>query len=145
MKKIPLVSIIAIVVSTVLTACTESVVTGPLIADATESLHEPIERLAPETVANRANTAEVTRFSFLPPMVRLLEFNGTFDSSYQPVVRIFELDGETNLSPPLAEFRTFTGPGSETIRVDEESEHYIVNWHSRGYHLDPANTYRINV
>lgn len=60
-------------------------------------------------------------------------------------------DGEIDVegcNPDVALVETFTGttgPGSETIRVVPEDEHYIVNWHTSDYTLDADQIYRIRV
>lgn len=45
----------------------------------------------------------------------------------------------------IASFTTTTGPGSETVRVNDLDEYYIVNWHTDEFGLDPAKTYRISI
>lgn len=82
-------------------------------------------------------------FFWLPPMVSSPTYTGSFDGALSPVVEICEWTGSACVTPPLAEFTTTTGPGSETIRVVPEEEQYIVNWHTDEFGLDPAKTYRI--
>lgn len=84
-------------------------------------------------------------FYFLPPLVPAPSPGGIFDGTYDPKVQICAWNESECTDPLVAEFTTTTGPGSETIRVDDDAEHYIVNWHSGDYDLDPATTYRINV
>ena len=83
-------------------------------------------------------------FFWLPPMVgNPGTFNGAFDGDVSPVVSICDLaDCANNL---IVEYTTTTGAGSETVRVVPEDEHYIVNWHTDEFGLDPALTYRIGV
>lgn len=38
-----------------------------------------------------------------------------------------------------------TGAGSETVRMVEADEHYIVNWHTKDFDLDATERYRISV
>jgi hypothetical protein len=45
----------------------------------------------------------------------------------------------------VAKFTTTSGPGSETVRIGSPEDHYIVNWHTDQFSLDPAYTYRIRV
>lgn len=82
-------------------------------------------------------------FFWLPPMVgNPGSFTGVFDGSQSPVVRICDLaDCAGNL---IAEYTT-AGPGSETVRVVPEDEHYIVNWHTDEFEITPGPTYRISV
>src|SRR6266571_1166304 len=84
-------------------------------------------------------------FFFLPPLVPAPSFSGVFDASLLPVVRICRWTGTACATPPLAEFTTATGSGSEVVRVDPDAEQYIVNWHTGRFALDPALDYRIAV
>ncbi len=82
-------------------------------------------------------------FFWLPPLVDDPgSFNGDFDGSLSPVVRIWDVtDGADTL---VAEFTTTTGPGSETVRVTSE-DLYIVNWHTNRFELSETATYRVTV
>ena len=73
------------------------------------------------------------------------EYWGEFVGSMDPVVEICGWDGETCEAPVLATFTMTTGPGSETIRVVPEDEHYIVNWHIGDFPVVEGGTYRIRV
>lgn len=79
-------------------------------------------------------------FYWLPPLVPNPSFAGTFDASCSPVVTITDRDTDEL----IASFDMTTGPGSETVRV-ADPEHYIVNWHTGDFDLDPSDTYRISV
>jgi PKD repeat protein len=83
-------------------------------------------------------------FYFLPPMVPAPEYGGIFDGTWTPVVKVFEY-ADGIIEPPVVEFTTDGGPGSETVRVVPEDEHYIVNWHTKKYDLSDEKTYRISV
>ena len=82
-------------------------------------------------------------FFFLPPLVPKPSPTGTFADSLAPVVQICEWTGTECVLPPITEFTTTSGPGSDRVRVVPEDEHYIVNWHPKG--LDSTKTYRIRV
>ncbi len=86
-------------------------------------------------------------FYFLPPLVADPEPTGEFDPSFLPylAVVVCEWDGTECVEPPIADFSSETGPGSETLRIDEDDEHYIVNWHTKDSNLDPDKMYRIRV
>lgn len=86
-----------------------------------------------------------THFFFLPPIAVQPIFSGVFDPSLEPVVRVCEWTGAVCLLPPVAEFTTATGPGTETVRVDLVDELYGVNWHTGRFALEEAKTYRISV
>jgi hypothetical protein len=92
------------------------------------------------TISDAAHAGAVPGFYFLPPMVDNPSFGGTFDASLQPRVEICELSG-TVCGASVATF-TF-GTGSSGVRVG--GDHYIVNWHTGDYDLDPTRSYRISV
>lgn len=82
-------------------------------------------------------------FFWLPPMVaRPDSFAGTFDAGVRPTVRICELEGGECVRI-VAEFGP--GTGTDAVRLSAADEHYVVNWHTRQYTLDPDRTYRILV
>lgn len=84
-------------------------------------------------------------FYFLPPLVPEPSPTGTFVGSLDPVVQVCEWTGTECLFPPIAEFTTTTGNGSERLRVVPEDEHYIVNCHLKRFKIDSTKTYRIRV
>ncbi|HXV87195.1 MAG TPA: hypothetical protein VD793_10870, partial [Gemmatimonadales bacterium] len=83
-------------------------------------------------------------FYFLPPLVGAASFAGTFDGSQAAEVQICAWINEA-CDTTIAAYSTTTGPGSETVRVSQADEHYLVNWHTDQFSLDPAVTYRIRV
>lgn len=84
-------------------------------------------------------------FYFLPPLVPAPSPTGVFDGTLEPTVVICAWTGAECTAPPVAEFTTAGGPGSETIRVDALEEHYIVNWHTKRFALALGQVYRIRV
>lgn len=75
---------------------------------------------------------------------------GTFDPTHRPVFEIWEMaegNGCGVNGNPVARFTMDSGPGSETIRVVPEDEHYIANWHTGSDEsaVDPDCTYQIRV
>ncbi len=83
-------------------------------------------------------------FFWLPPMVGApAGFNGAFDGSLAPEVRICEWDG--GCAVEIARYTTTTGPGSETVRVSPADEHYAVSWRTSDFDVTPGPTYRISV
>jgi hypothetical protein len=112
-----------------------------VVAACTADSMSPTGPTAPrETISDAAHGAPVPGFYFLPPMVDNPSFSGTFDPALQPRVEICELVG-TVCGPAIATF-TF-GTGSSNVRLG--SDHYIVNWKTGDYNLDPAKFYRISV
>ena len=84
-------------------------------------------------------------FYWLPPLVKAPALGaGAFDPAASPAVEICELAG-TACGPVLATYTMTSGPGRETVRLDEDSERYAVNWHTRDFDLSPAKVYRISV
>lgn len=84
-------------------------------------------------------------FYWLPPIVVPQPvFTGVFDGTRSPVVRVCEWDG-TICTATIAEFTMETGPGSETVRMVPEDEHYIVNFHTDAFELSPDVPLRIDV
>jgi murein DD-endopeptidase MepM/ murein hydrolase activator NlpD len=84
------------------------------------------------------------RFFFLPPLVAAPSYSGDFDETLSPVVAICVWSG-TACASTLAEFTMTSGPGSESVRMDADAEHYMVNWHTDQFALDPAVSYRARV
>ena len=93
-----------------------------------------------QTISDAAHAGVVPGFYFLPPMVPQPSYSGTFDAALQPRVEICELSAGV-CSTTIATF-TF-GTGSSNVRLG--SDHYIVNWKTSDYNLDPAKDYRISV
>ncbi len=103
-----------------------------------------ISRSTSELISDDAHSGEEQGFFFLPPMVANPDLVGTFDSGQSPVVRIDEMDAAaTTVLREVVTFTMTSGPDSETIRL--EPDHYIVNWHTGEFSLDPALLYRIRV
>lgn len=86
-------------------------------------------------------------FFFLPPIAeREPEFDRSFNPELRPAVDVCVLDGGRCADPQPDGFPfryTMDGEGSEVVRLVEEDEHYILNWHARG--LDPGQLYRLAV
>ncbi|MFU8859867.1 MAG: furin-like repeat-containing protein, partial [Cyclonatronaceae bacterium] len=81
-------------------------------------------------------------FYFLPPMVKSPDYRGVFDGSLSPVVEICKT---TACSDIHARYSMTEGTGSEVVRLEEEDEHYIVNWHTGETGAVAGQTYRIRV
>ena len=80
-------------------------------------------------------------FYFLPPMVKDSEYSGTFDAGLSPIVEICETPACENIHASY----DMDGEGSERVRVDEEDEHYIVNWNANSSGAIAGQTYRVRV
>lgn len=98
------------------------------------------------TIQDGNNNAGNEHFYWLRPMVTPpASFTGTFDPTQAPEIRICALFADLSGcdGADIAGFGTNTGSGSEIVRVEPGGEHYIVNWHTNQYNLDPAKHYRI--
>jgi hypothetical protein len=94
-------------------------------------------------ISDAAHSGGNEHFFFLPPLVSAPTYDGVFDATQSPKVRICEWTGEVCALPLLTEFTMHAGPGSETVRMVEEDEHYLVNWHTDEFELVDDQTYRI--
>ena len=83
----------------------------------------------------------VEGFYFLAPMVKDSDYSGTFDAGLSPVVEVCE----TTACDVLHARFDADGDGSEQVRLDEDDEHYIVNWHTDQTGTEVGQTYRIRV
>lgn len=94
-------------------------------------------------ISDAAHNGVNDGFYWLPPMVGDPGvFDAAFNGALSPIVRVCDPAGcATN---QIAEFTTTTGPGSETVRVVPEDEHYVVNWHTDQAGVSPGETYRIS-
>lgn len=116
----------------------------------------PVSERPLAAISDGAHTGGNGNFFFLPPMVSDPSSDPNFDPGrfnpvLSPVVEICLLDDTTNTCAesqptnfPIV-FTRATGPGSETIRVSETDEHYIVNWHTDQFSLSADRQYRIRV
>jgi alpha-tubulin suppressor-like RCC1 family protein len=102
-----------------------------------------------EAISDAAHDGN-SHFYFLTPMVPAPNAEGVFDGTVEPTVEICIWNG-TECSAGLDYYTRQSGPGSETIRVDQDAEQYVVNWHTEDIlvnaPLDEAGgeSYRIRV
>ncbi len=107
---------------------------------------EPMAPAAPAAqIVDAVHSGGNQHFYWLPPLVPEPTPTGVFDPSLSPSVEICEWTGSSCVLPLLARFTMSSGSGSEVVRLGLEGEHYIVNWHTRRFGLDPAKTYRMSV
>lgn len=87
-------------------------------------------------------------FYFLPPMVPAPDPGGAFDGSLSPEVQVCAWNGAA-CTTMLALFTRDAGYGSESIRVSEADEHYVVNWHTAeildDHPLGSGEVYRVRI
>ena len=83
----------------------------------------------------------VNGFYFLAPLVKDSEYSGTFDPDLSPVVEICE----TPACNVIHASYSMDGDGSERVRVEEDDEHYIVNWNTNSSGAEAGQTYRVRV
>lgn len=93
-------------------------------------------------IVDASVSAGAPGFYFLPPMVRPVSHDGTFDPGVAPIVDVCRPLGGACALPVLEQFSTTSGgPGS--VRVDEQAEQYSANWHT-SRNAEPG-TYRIRI
>lgn len=123
-----------------LIGCQDEPPTGPDFADDDNPLFE---------IQDALHGGGNEHFFFLPPIVPAPDFEGVFNATRSPAVEICLVDQDMCAAEQPEGFPiVFTmddGPGSENVRVSAEDEHYIVNWHTKQFDLDPDATYRIRV
>lgn len=92
-------------------------------------------------------------FFWLPPLVPSPDVTGDFNPFANPVVTVCQLTltgtaCATDLAGNaivVARFTMTSGTGSEVIRVSNDDQLYIVNWHTDLSNLDPDFDYRVTV
>jgi hypothetical protein len=124
------------------------VLAAPLLAlMACESATEPRAQGPVDLVASAEISLETQEvqggFYFLPPMAKRPSYGGVFDAGVSPVVEVCA-NTDCNL-PPHATFSMDTGSGSEVVRLEEEDERYVVNWHTGRTGAAAGQTYRVRV
>lgn len=88
-------------------------------------------------------------FFFLQPLVPAPGPGAGNDATYNPVVEICDWDGVScgvilaRYTMDLATTTTTQAGNSETVRLG--AAHFIVDWHTEFFPLDPTKTYRICV
>jgi len=98
------------------------------------------------SISDAAHGEGAAGFYFLPPMVPAPTYSGVFVADVSPIVDICEWTGDECIPvQPAIRFAMDGGTGSESIRLDNEDEFYIVNWHTERYSLSSEKTYRIRV
>jgi Tol biopolymer transport system component len=115
-------------------------------SDATSPVAGPEPGAPPALeISDAAHGGSTDGFFFLRPLVSSPSYSGSFDGELSPTVHICAGATASCAGAEVALFTTETGPGSETVRVDEDEEHYIVNWHTDEFDLISGETYRVSV
>lgn len=100
-------------------------------------------------ISDQAHAGGVQGFYWLPPIVDARPaFEGAFDPTLSPTVRIDEIDRGTGRA--LRTLVTFTraSRGDERLEVKDhrkgdDKDEYAAAWHTERFHLDPALDYRV--
>lgn len=108
---------------------------------------EPVHSGDPLHAVSDGSHDGIEGFYFLAPMVKNPMYSGTFDPTLSPVVEICETTACTEFHET---FSMTEGAGSELVRLDEEAERYVVNWHTDktgpdGTGTIVGQTYRVRV
>jgi hypothetical protein len=105
---------------------------------------------AGELISDGAHSGGTPGFFLLPPMVAAPQPTEAFEARLRPRVVIDEVVPTTGaVVRPIIEYTMDDPPaggdGSEIVRVDANGEHYLVNFHTDRFMLDPTRYYRIRV
>jgi len=101
------------------------------------------DSIGPLSISDAVHNGGNDHFYWLPPLVKAPNPTGLFDDSLSPIVKITPYPPDDITDEII--FTMATGPGSKTVRVVPEDEHYIVNWHTKEYDLIIGQIYRIHV
>ena len=106
--------------------------------------------LGPQTAISDGAHLGNQHFYFLPPILKMPTFAGTFDASLAPAVSICEWNPLANQCGPIVAAFGSSGTGTETVVKEVMEEKYHVNWKTDQCQtgpctLDPNKTYRIRV
>jgi hypothetical protein len=131
-----------------LTACDGDPTAPVLDADAAGMIVAPSAAIADGSAAAPGTGAlDILMdgaFTFLAPFAAE-PTSGEFDASVLPALVLEVCEISACDSPPIATYTSTTGPGSETIRVSEPDELFIVNWMPSDLGLPSPATYRLRV
>jgi hypothetical protein len=83
-------------------------------------------------------------FTFLHPLP-VREAVGEFDGSVLPVLAVHVCQLPDCDPPALVAYTSSSGPGSETVRLDEEDQLFIVNWRPGDLGLPSPAAFRVRV
>ena len=103
----------------------------------------------PLALISDGSTGGNSHFFFLAPMVPEAGTAGANDESQSPIVVICAWDGaactttQATFTTDLSTTTTTQEGNSETVRLG--ANHFIVDWHTDAFGLDPALTYRVCV
>ena len=117
---------------------------GASCADQSRLPTEPTPASPSFEIRDQAHNGGTEGFFFLPPVVSMPAFDGTFDADLSPIVTICAWENDA-CATEIALFRLDDGPGGETVGVSTADEHYKVNWHTNEFELSADVTYRILV
>ena len=91
-------------------------------------------------ISDAVHNGGTAGFAFLSPMVSNPHLKGEFEGRVPVTVRVERLGAGGGV---IATYTRTTGEGPEIVRVG--ADHYIVNWQTRDFNLDPTATYRVSV
>lgn len=123
--------------------------TAPVLDDAPTAMTlTPSAALSGDATVEPGNAALESllngAFTFLAPFATDAT-TGEFDPTVLPALVVEVCEVSTCDGPPIAAYTSTTGPGSETIRVSEMEELFIVNWMPSDLGLPSPATYRLRV
>ena len=83
-------------------------------------------------------------FTFRPPLPEVATVNA-FDATLLAAVEVEVCEVGSCGTSPIVVYTSATGQGSEVVRMDEVTEHFIVNWDTDAFALDMSAAHRVRV
>ncbi len=128
-----------LVLASFATACLGSC-NGDPTQPAFDELNPPVPQYEIRDGAHNAGNPHVF---FLPPLVSNPAPNGTFDPTVTPKIEVCPSDLSGCTGPAIATM--VFGVTDENVRLDQENELYVANWHTPESGVQAGSYYRIRV
>lgn len=126
-----------------------TLVLSALIAAGCQDTRSPTEITSPPVAAPDIMDAEHSKgteqFYFLPPMVPNPGYSGTFDAGLAPEVVVLDCGTDSECTAPADEPHVEFSNSTVPVVLDETTEKYTVNWHTRKTGAVAGRFYRIIV
>ena len=97
---------------------------------------------APAAVISDAANDGTAGFYFLPPMVRMPAYGGTFDATLAPTVTVLDCGADPDCASPAATPHALFAGATAPV-LDALGENYSVKWNTGATEAVPDNYYRV--